>query len=113
MRVNYQQEKEQLYDKLLLEVPDSWLPLVKQCIFEIYDLLESKNMHPDNIQFFQIKEKYYTLRVYYDLPFLTGLTRRNFSDVESIMLSNEIRTKIDDIIDKYDKLIQQTLVEVK
>lgn len=104
---DYLSLREELFDKLYLEVPDDWHLLVKACVFEIYDLLKSKEERAQAISFFQIKEKYGTLRVYYELDLFSAYSLS--VSAEEYDRKYRITSEINDIVDYYNKMFQESV----
>ena len=70
-----------------IETPDSWFPIIYDACLKIEKLCEEYN---GKIEFTQVKEKYYSLRMYY---MFNG--------------SKEFVDKVEDIINEADDLIQK------
>jgi hypothetical protein len=97
--------KEWLFERLYLEVEPKHKPIVKDCVMDIYAILEKHGINLHAIKFFQIKEKYGTLRVYYELN-LFSMYSLSVS-AEEYDRKHRITSEIDNAVEFYDKMFQE------
>ena len=90
------------FDAALDGIPDGWMntfvPQLKD------ELFEACGAYADEIMFYQIKEKFGELVVYWNFPDKDYYTDENYADI------NEVIPVIQDILKKYKEISKSTCV---
>ena len=91
------------FESSLDSIPDGWMKSFMPRFKD--ELFESLGAYADEIMFYQIKEKFGELTVYWNFPDKDYYTEKDFSDIE------ELAPTIQDIIKKYTEISKNTCVK--